>query len=83
MPKFDGSERVIDILKNRSPQKCPACGESVPEERIFGGVKNGRDDPFDERIICPNCGADLTAEENEKIKPLGRNAREIIRQMRN
>lgn len=81
MPKFDGSERVIDVLKNRSSEKCPACGESMPEKRIFGGAKNGRDEPFDERIICPNCGADLTAESDESIIPLNRTDREILSQM--
>lgn len=81
MPKFEGSERIVDVLKNKSQKTCPVCGEDAPEKRMIGGVKNGKDEPFDERIICPNCGTDLTAEDNDKIMPLEKKECETIRRM--
>jgi len=72
MPEFDKSRKIIDVLKNESPKKCPACGADDPEKRMLGGVKNGKDEPFDNHIICTVCGADLTAENNNELEPLGR-----------
>lgn len=81
MPKFDGSERILDVL-NGSRKTCPVCGEDVAEKRIIGGVKNGIDEPFDERIICPVCGADLSAENDGSLMSLKRSELDAIRQMR-
>lgn len=62
MPEFDESRKIIDILKNEGPDVCPVCGHSIKEKRIFGGIKHGKDEPFDDHIYCPDCGADLTKE---------------------
>lgn len=79
MPEFDRSRKIIDVLKNESSKKCPDCGFENSEKRIFGGVKNGKE-PFDARIICPVCGADLTAENNIELEPLGRTERTMIKE---
>lgn len=80
MPEFDKTRRIIDILENESPKKCPDCGAESPEKRIFGGVKNGKDKPFDDRIICSVCGADITAENNIELESLGRTERTMIKE---
>jgi len=65
MTRFDKSEKLADAFKRIFPKGCPVCGEDATK-RILGGVKNGRDEPFDGRIICFNCGTDITAEYEEK-----------------
>ncbi|MFA6097701.1 MAG: hypothetical protein WC788_08840 [Candidatus Paceibacterota bacterium] len=82
MPKFDKSEKIADVLKKICPEGCPVCGENAFEGRIIGGIKNGRNETFDERIICSNCGTDLTAESDQGVAPLKRSERDVIRQMR-
>ena len=82
MQESDRSKKIMDVLRDGSQKTCPVCGEGVAEKRIIGGVKNGKDEPFDERIICPVCGTDLTAENDQSVAPLKRSERDAIRQMR-
>lgn len=82
MTELGRSKKIIDILEEASQKICPDCGETSIENRIIGGVMNGRKEAFDERIICPICGADLVAAGDKEKAPLKRSEREAIQLMR-